>query len=153
MSIRRQDIVSAIQTRFQTITTVSYHTNLGSNVFIWKASTIEAISLPALVIRDVINVFTMEGEGVPYSYHTQTLSFEVSLIVDSGSSSDTFIRQAIQDVYKAVGVDDTWGGLALTSFMRDDEIIFDDQKENKIIGASIKFDVLYRTNKYQENLA
>lgn len=152
MSIKRQDIVTALKTRLQTISVANgYHTAAGSHVYTWRTSTLESGNLPALVIRDVANVVQLEGVNTPLSIHTHSLQFEVDALVSQTTTTDVGIRQVIADVYKAIGVDDTFGGLTLACYLESDEVLLEDQKDKTIGGVTIKFSALYRTQKYQES--
>ena len=152
MSIRRQDILGAIKTRMNGISVAGgYHTAAGVNVFIWRTANLDQTILPALVIRDTGQAKDQEGESSPYSFDTWRMKVEIEVVCESGSTTDVLLRQIIADVYKAIGVDDTWGGNAITSFLSDDEMVLQDQQAKIVGGATIKFEVLYRTRKYQEN--
>lgn len=152
MSIKRQDILDVIESRMQGISVGGgYHTALGANISVWRTAIFEASNLPALVIRDMGQSKDQEGESSPFSLDTWRLKIEIEIIGKAGSTTDILIRQMIADVYKAIGVDDTWGGKAITSFLSDDDMILQDQQSRIVGGATIQFTILYRTNKYQEN--
>jgi hypothetical protein len=152
MSIRRQDILSAIKTRMQNISVANgYHSAMGVNVFVWRTSSLDPNVLPALIIRDMSQAKDQEGENAPYSFDTWRMQIEIEIVGQSGGTTDVSIRQMIADVYKAIGVDDTFGGVAITSFLLDDGIILNDQQSKVVGGATIHFEILYRTSKYQEN--
>lgn len=152
MSIKRQDIVNAVKARLQTISVANgYHTAVGSHVYLWRTSVIESANLPALIVRDVANAVQQEGVNTPLSIHTHSLFFEVDAIASQSTTTDTSIRQIVADVYKAIGVDDTFGGLTLACYLESDEIVLEDQKDKTIGSVMIKFSALYRTSKYQES--
>jgi len=151
MAIKRQSIVDAIKTKYQTIKIANtYHTNVGNNVFVWRPGIIQAQDLPALNIRDYKEVKADEVTGGPASFDNWNLYFEVELVCTSGSLTHEEVRKIIADVYKATGDDIKWGGLATATFLEDDSILMD-QKERTIGGAILNFYVLYRTNKFQES--
>jgi hypothetical protein len=155
----RQDIIDKIETKFKTILVVNgYHTNLGNNVFVWRPGILQADELPAIVVRDVWDVIDSEGEFGPKNVFTHMMQVE-SEVVAGGASSDKTVRQMIADVHKAIGVDDTWDGKAVTTILNNgisesgtpaDEMNVQ-QEGNIIAGAKIRFRVLYRTTKWGES--
>jgi hypothetical protein len=152
MSIIRQDIIDAIETRLKTIlTTASYHSNAGSNVYVWRTTPLPPESIPALIIKDSLSTKLGEGEAGPYSKDTWELSVDIVGMVTNGNASDTQTRQVMADVYKAIGSDDTWGGKAITTTLESDEIGEVKQQDKTFFGFIMKVKIMYRTNKYAES--
>lgn len=150
MSIKRQDIVNLVKTRFQAIlVSGGYHSNVGQHVFVWRRAPVEAADLPALLIFDTENNPAWEGLQGSTSKLDYMLKFEVYLMA-TGSAIDTTIRQLIADVYKAIGVDPQWGGSAGLTELEGDEILLDHEGEI-MADARVKFSIRYRTSKYQES--
>jgi hypothetical protein len=150
MAIKRQSIVDAVETRFKGIKIASgYHTDVGNNVFVYRDADIEAQELPALNIRDYRTKRIDEVTDAT-SYDNWDLYFEIELVCAAGSLTITQVRQIIADVTKAIGVDQTWGALALFTWLQGDEI-FMRQEDKKVGGAIINFYVRYRNTKFQES--
>lgn len=152
MSIIRQDIVTNIETRMKTILkSGGYHTNLGASVFVWRTVGVPASELPILIIKDSIDTKMGEGVSTPYSKDDWKLDIEIITLASDGNASDTALRQAVADIYKAIGTDDTWSGKASSTFLESDEIGLIKQEDKTVIGAVVKFYVQYRTSKYAES--
>jgi hypothetical protein len=78
--------------------------------------------------------------------HALTVQIELAT---SGSTSMSAIRQMVGDVYHAISVDDTWGGLAIQTTDLGNEIATE-KEELQVVGATIQIQVLYRTSKFLE---
>mgnify|MGYP001423093616 CR=1 FL=1 len=144
MSLVRQQIMDAVKTRLQSITVANgYNFNLGNNIYEWRIRPLAMATLPALVYRDV------ETDIELIEAHRNRLNIEIEII---SNSSIVDIRKMIADVYKAIGVDIQWGGLALNTYPRSDRIMRE-QEEQTITGAIINIIIEYRTkewNPYQQ---
>src|SRR6266478_147352 len=104
MSIRRQDIIDAIKSRLQTISTTNgYHTNLGANVFVYRDAPIEPYELPALVVKDYKCTKVDELTDVNLSFENWNVFIEVEFVFATSGNSITDVRKGIADVYKAIG--------------------------------------------------
>ena len=122
----RQRIVNAIDTRFKAIlVTGGYETNIGSHVFWWKDSPMQISDLPGMNCKD--NSPDKElGCGV--EDHVLPIAIEAAT---SGSTTPTDLRKIIADIEKAIGVDETWGGLAQATDLKEEGISIQ-QNENKV---------------------
>ncbi len=113
----RQQIISALDTRLKAILVANgYQTNIGANVHDWLSETPSEDDLPILDYKDV-SVSTEIGSFVDFTH-------EMSLIIRAAVKSGTpmvAIRQVIADVDKAIGVDHTFGQLALITKRIGDE--------------------------------
>ncbi len=139
---KRQDIIDALDTRLRTILTAGgYETDLGSNVFEWRATALQESELPGLIYRDIS---CEPVENTASLYQEFFLNIEVEIITVSGSTTASQIRKMIADVYKAIGTDDKWGGLALGTFSDGDEMNIE-QAEKIIGGATVSFHVHFAT--------
>lgn len=106
---KRQQIVNAIETRFKTILVVGgYRTNLGDNVHVWRLSDWAKDEAPGVDIRDTDWDSDETGQGL----HDHGLLIEV-YVEAGGGTSPASVREMAADVLQAIGVDDTWGGLAI----------------------------------------
>jgi hypothetical protein len=137
----RQSIMAAVETRLKTIkTTAGYSSNLGNNVFEWLDRDLDASELPGVVYKDrenPIESFTM-GE------YTNKVNVEIEIRAQDTPKN---LRKMIEDVYKAIGTDDRWGGYALDTQPVSDEI--DCSHEDKKIGiAKIRIVIEYDKTKW-----
>jgi hypothetical protein len=149
----RQDIVNAIQSRFATINqqmNPDYLTAIGLNVSVWRAAPVQENILPCVDIRDLANEVDSEGLSGSSNVHTHVLTVEAT-IYSAAADNDVEVRKGIRDIYKAIGLDDTWGGAAITTRLVRD-LMQTDQEDRKIVAASVTFEVLYRTRKYEDSL-
>lgn len=160
MAIKRRQILEAVKTRLQTISVAGgYHTGVGSNVFIWKSDPFQQHQLPALnIIRGANTVedeflrSTASGDNISQ----YILSVGIDIICQPGSVVHDDMEDIISDVYKAIGVDPTWGGLALQTWAVDDEVSVqkhsgEGSSFDKIVGGgTINIRIQYRTSKWQE---
>ncbi len=155
MSIKRQQIIDAIVTRFQGIRTTAtphaYYFNLGLHVISSRPQLInsdgsigrvpvEASECPCIMVRDPLDttLFTdLDGN------EEHRVDLEIEVRHEGGTVTDTDLRKMEQDVRYCVGVDTTWSGLARdTSIQSCEKILL---QADKIIGgllfrASITFD-------------
>jgi len=120
MTILRQTIMDAIETRMKTIlTTGGYYSNLGSNVFVFRPRLAESMytplnasELPAVIVRDgmaAYSEFTLGGKC------RCDLSVELEVRCEDGSDSADTARKLIADVYAAIGTDPKWGAASSAS--------------------------------------
>jgi len=140
MALVRQQIMDAVKARLQSITvTNGYNFNLGNNVYEWRVKPLTMTTLPALAYRDV------ETDIELIEAHRNRLNIEIEIL---NNSSIIDMRKMIADVYKAIGVDIQWGGLALNTYPRGDRIIRE-QEEQTITGAVINIIIEYRTKEWE----
>lgn len=145
----RQSIMTAIVARLGAISTANdYLTALGSNVYEWKTTKWESSDLPGVTVKDMADTILSEQTRGQDSFFMHSLRVQVELAT-SGSTSMTAIRQMIGDVYRAVWLDATWGGLAIQTLDAGNEIATE-KEEYQVVGATISLDVIYRTGKFQE---
>lgn len=138
----RQRLINAIDAKLRTVTIANgFETDMGNHVFHWKASDFSQSDLPLVEYRDVACDVV---EGGPMGLHTFALTMEVEVVTAGGSATPTEIRKAIADVYKVIGQDVQFGGLAINTEPTGDEIKVD-QADRVIGGALIRFKVVYRT--------
>ena len=143
MAILRESIVSALVARLATISVVNgYHTNLGSHAFSWLPRVLDPDEMPAANIRDMDD--SIASDSAPHDTHI------LAVDIDVAADGITEIRQAIYDVYKAIGVDYQLGGLALWTQLQGDSLVVD-EKDSVVVGATISIQVAFRTDNYQES--
>ncbi len=151
-SIQRQ-IMQAIATRAATINTPTFRTDIGNNVFRWKSKGWQDTEMPGISISDPstpvenFKLRSSNGPGGVWKKSTR-VEFQVAVRLSPDDSSNQSVadkvRDAIADVYQMIGVDQTWGGLALWTVPADHTIAV--IQEDKIYGGGkISVDVNYRT--------
>ena len=143
----RQLVVTALDTLLKTIkTTAGYQTNLGSNVFWWRDTPLQASELPGVVCRDM-NDTIVRAIG----QHEHSLTIEVIVSVNSSDSGAT-MRLAISDIIKALGTNVSpntcLGGYAEDISPPDSETIEVEHEGIKGYGIRLTFNVTYATNPF-----
>jgi hypothetical protein len=158
MADRRDAIMAAVMARFAAIRTANgYYSNLGQNVFEWRAKAVDPVSgagyvpteqgeLPALHVRDVLD----EAEAADLAGNEDhDLSLEIE-IAHEGGASGAVMRGQIQDVRKAIGVDPAWGGLALGTAQKASAETVRIQADRTFFRTLIRYTVTYTTSAYGE---
>lgn len=140
----RQDIVDAIDTRLKTIkTTAGYKTNAGNNVFDWLDRDLADSELDAIIYRDKSSVMDMSD----FDSKMSSVIVEIEVKTKSTTTTAAQVRKMIEDVYKAIGTDETWGGLALQTMPKTDDINV--QQSDKITGSgTIMIEIQYESAKW-----
>jgi len=137
---KRQQIIDAVRTRLQSITvTNGYDFNLGNHVLEWRTTMLNDNEMPGIVFRDIQNIKVERG---PVAYFRWGLNIEINIITQGGTSI-TDIRKMLGDVYKAIGTDVRWGGLAILTEQPNNDEIQSEQQERKITGVSIRLQIIY----------
>jgi len=146
MKTKRQQIVEALDNLLKTIlTTNGYETNLGRNVFEWRATPLIENEMPGVVWRD-----TADTVDLTIGQHQHNLTFEI-LLFAQGQTAPSTIRKMMADVVKAIGSDLTLGGL-VEDIKPQSENMGTEQAEKFNAVAVISFIVIYTTepfNPYQ----
>lgn len=143
MSIRQQ-IITALDTRLRTITTANgYLTNVGQRVFDWLDRDLADTELDAIVYRDPANEISQET----FSQVDNRVRVEIEVKTKSASTTAAQVRKLIEDVYKAIGIDETFGGLAHEAQPVSENI--DIQQADKIMGsATVVIEIYYVSTKW-----
>lgn len=143
MSIRQQ-IITALDTRLRTITIANgYKTNAGAHVFDWLDRDLADSELDAIVYRDTNNNIISEG----FDYYENRMRVEIEAKAKSAATTAAQVRKIIEDIYKAIGTDETFGGLAHYSEPVSDAL--DIQQADKIAGsATVTIEVVYVAQKW-----
>lgn len=137
----RQQIIDKIDTRFKAIKiTGGYKTNIGNNVFDWLARDLADTELDALIYRDKRN----EVSWTEFGAIANRITLEIEIKTKSGSTTAKQTRMMIEDVYKAIGTDETWGGLALITIPKSEEMDLE-FSDKKIGSATITVEIEYAT--------
>jgi hypothetical protein len=128
-----------MDSRFSAIlTTGGYETNIGTNVVDWPVEPFTDEELPVLTYKDV----TVETEVESFVGFANRMTVIITAAVTS-TTPMAQIRKIIADVDKAIGIDQTWGGLALMTERVGDESEATIQ-EKKFTGCSITVVVTFR---------
>ena len=142
---KRQQIVDKVKERFALIRVANgYQTDIGLKQTEWnpgpKGADPEADELPGHDIRDEVErtVIQNKNSGV---YERQLEVTVIAEVREEGPGA-TLARRALEDMIKAVGVDQTWGGLARRTVPIEDDINVDELGQ-QIGAARIKFTVEY----------
>jgi hypothetical protein len=151
MAIKKEQIVQAVKTRLETITTANgYHTNLGNNIYEWKQNPHADTNTLSAVIRDTeceeVNVLDQAASGI----HTKILTMEIEIIAASGTPAQD-LRKAEADVNKAIGTDTTFGGLAVDTEPVNSIPLYPNQNEKRIAGLQRTVEITFRTTAWQES--
>ena len=136
----RQQIITSVDARLKTVlVTNGYQTDVGANIFDWRAEALEEDNLPALIYRDTI----CSTEISNISSYTHKMTVEIIAVV-ANDTPMAIIRNIIADLDKAIGVDDRWGGLAVLTERTGDEsgIEIDDKK---YAGCRVTMVITFRT--------
>lgn len=137
----RQQIISALDARLKAILVAGgYQTNIGANVFDWKADSLEDADLPALIYKDISVETTIDS--IASFAHRMTV--QVIVAVQSATPMAE-IRKAIADIDKAIGVDHTFGNLALLTERIGDESGVEIE-ERRFAGCQIIYAITFRTS-------
>jgi len=140
----REQIIAAIITRFEGIVKEGgYKSDLGANIYHFRGSGFDPAELPALNIIDPRNNI---GSATTIQFDN-LIDIELQIKVASGETTYKDAYDIIEDVYKAIAADDTWGYLALDTLPVSDEI--ETNHGGKVIsGITIKIQVQYQAAKW-----
>ena len=137
----RQQIIDKIDTRFKAIlVTGGYKTNIGNHVYDWLERDLADSELDALIYRDKRNELT----GTEFGVISNRITLEIEIKTKSGSTTAKQTRMMIEDVYKAIGTDETWSGLAMFTVPRSEEMEIG-YADKKVGSATIIVEIEYAT--------
>ena len=141
---KRQQIITALDTRLKAIkVSGGYQTNAGLHVFDWLDRDLADAELDAIVYRDTNNNIISEG----FDYYENRMRVEIEAKAKSAATTAAQVRKIIKDIYKAIGTDETFGGLAHYSEPVSDAL--DIQQADKIAGsATVIIEIIYVAQKW-----
>ena len=143
MSSLRQQILDAIKTRLQAITTGNGYTfNLGTHVFFDRDTPFDPSELPAINYRDL---GATKGRFTNRRV-TNALKVEIDIIM-ALSATRANLYDALADVYNAINVDDRWGSLAIDTTPVGDTPNFYEHERNES-RTIVEITVEYETDKW-----
>jgi hypothetical protein len=142
MSDLRQNIVDANLTRFAQITVANgYKTNIGLVVREWQTTPLDETERTAILVHDPIDLVQPDPNGPNSSKRTWALQIVVDAVLQEAAQNAVEARKAISDIFKAIGVDPSWGGLARRSEEVSARILRDKSGAN-VTGAQVVYKVL-----------
>ncbi len=139
----REQIFDAISTRLSGILIAGgYNTDIGLRAYKWRVTPFAETELPAHSISDPEDTIETKVSRI----HDHTLTVEVVALdkKPAAVSVDQHGRKMLADIWKAIGVDRTFGGLAFDSLPVADELVVE-HSDNLRVGAKVKFNVRFRT--------
>lgn len=141
----RQQLIDKIDARFKTITTANgYKTNVGNHVFDWLDRDLNRTELPSIKYKDPIN----EKSASTTKLWNNELTVELELCAAAGTTAAEGVREIAEDVYKALGTDETWDGLA-TKTIPVGEVTDVEQLDQKVAMCALTIKITYETTKWQ----
>jgi len=142
MSIR-QGILDAVRTRLGRIRKANgYRTDIGANVLEWQTAPVPSADLPAISFRDA------ENEIAEWTMRERDNRVAVVIEAFGRDVPPSTVRQYVEDIYAAIAVDETWGGLALVTEPVSDEIEFRTAEEG-VGRATVRILIEYQTAKWE----
>lgn len=136
----RKDLMAAVATRFAAITVANgYQTNIGSKFKRWYVTSLDPAQLDALIVND--GLFTRNSDDPNSGRHTWELTIFANIVLGPGDANPELATKAIEDVYKAIGVDPRWSGLARRTDEVSDEIKVD-KEGTRVGGAQVIFKII-----------
>lgn len=137
-----------IKTRFTGITVVAgYQTDIGLNVSEWKDNPWAQDIVSGVELRDPECIGAVDA----YPTHTFRLPVKATAFAKAGATTAAEIRdKTLADINKAVGVDPSWGGLAINTEPPTDSIIVE-QADKILGGVEVTFVVVFRTKAWDPN--
>ena len=143
MATVREQVVNAIANRFRQILVANgYNTDVGNSVYIWKDTPFSVEELPALNLKDEAS----DIEDLTNLTERIRLNFKVDIIVANNDPIPT-VRAILEDIRKAISVDETFGGLVLYTRMVGDEID-SVSKEDLIASAFVRLYTVYEVPRW-----
>jgi hypothetical protein len=139
----RQQIVNELTNRFSQISVANGYDTDVKTVKEWHHGNFDDSDLPAIVIRDK----SSQDIQLTNTEHQHLLKIEIDVLVKSNTAPSD-IRKLLEDVYKAISLDDTWGGLAEYTKPLGNEMIVQYQ-DKTISGIGIDIEISYITKAWE----
>lgn len=142
MANDRQTLVDRILARFALITTANgYLTNVGAKVREWQTTPLDETELTTLLVRDTIASVQPDPNGSNSSRRTWSQQIIVDAVLPETAQNAVEARKTISDINKAVGVDQTWGGLARRSDQVNEKLMLD-KTGGRVAGVQLIFNAI-----------
>jgi hypothetical protein len=127
MSGKRQTLWNAVKGRMALINgTGGYQTSVGSDIREWQLTPLERTDIDCLLISDPREV-PGEDQNKNSGGFNRYLEFELKAFLAESTASPEKARKVEEDLIKAIGVDERWGGLARRTHMGISEIAVDEK--------------------------
>ena len=140
----RQQIVEAVRDRFKTIrTSGGFQTNLGANLTVWNVVPITERQLEGIDLRDTSDKY--DDKITRHVDHKLRIDAEFHCKREEATAA--YLRNGIADINQAVGVDSSWGNLALRTRILGDEMIID-KTDKTIGGVQVQLEIEYRHTRF-----
>lgn len=147
-----QQIRNAIDARLKLILVANgYQTDAGKNVFYWRTTDFKQNEDGTLPDLPAIKYFetTEENETLNMAIESNTIALNIEVL--AGGSDDEAVKTALDQMYadilKCVGVDETWGGLALLTEIKAHEVKL--EREELLMGSILTvFELKYRHRRW-----
>jgi len=147
MAIKWQQIIDSLESRLKNILISNgFYTDAGNQVYLWRSAPFEVDEMPAINIRDRDDGLRQEWLGNPNRFDHE-LIVEIDLITASAET----LRQMIADVNHAINSDRTFDGLAIDTEYVNVAILTDEHNENIVKGGRLKIQIIYQTEKFEED--
>jgi len=134
---KRQGIVTAANTRFAGIRTANgYQTNIGAIEREWQTTPLGENERTAVMVSDPVDTKLPDPIGPNSSRCLWALTLVIDAQLEESAQNAVEGRKAIDDIKKAIAVDDTWGGLA----KRTEEVVdrlLKDKPGTRITGVQV----------------
>ncbi len=161
-TIASELIIDAFKVRMAKITKANgYYTDLGKNVFGWRANPLSTDELPALVWRDATepigpNESVTEDVKALWMRH---LTLECEIQTANNGDQGATMRQAVEDFYKIIGNDGSghtyrWeesGADVINTDTSGREKGEAAQDEESVIATTVTITIHYRTQWWSES--
>jgi hypothetical protein len=142
MSNARQTLVDRILARFALITTAGgYQTNVGAVVREWQTTPLDEAEITTILVRDPVATALPDPNGPNSSKHSWAQQIIVDAVLQESAQNAVEARKTISDINKAVGVDQTWGGLARRSDQVSEKLMLD-KEGGHVAGVQVIFNVI-----------
>lgn len=141
--MKQQAIIDVLKERLSDIEVIAgYNTDLGANATIkdWSALNIGTEDMPFVNIRDVKDEQSIEVIG--RNKHNLTIDIDVLVY---GDNSNVYIREAYNDIMRAIGKDASLGGLVDRIYPVSCSIMAH-QSIEKVMIIQVEISVIYSTD-------
>ncbi|HWQ36955.1 MAG TPA: hypothetical protein VNQ79_29255 [Blastocatellia bacterium] len=144
MDTIRQQLVDAVVARMQTISVAGgYETDLGARVADWPRRFHED-ELPALGVYDLQQQDEKENIGSRRTVHRLPVQIRIFISSDTPARE---LRRMIGDVERAIGADQRWGGLAVSTWPRQSGYVIP-REAFEIAAAAVEVEIEYLTETF-----
>lgn len=141
---RRQRIIDVLDARLRDILIAEgYKTDAGESVFAWELYGLDASQLPALTYRDVSDTPDQATIGRVDNF----LTIDIAAMAARSAAGEAQVRNMIADVIKAVGVDETWDGLAEDTELIPADLDAEAMEKNQF-GSALALVIEYSTGRF-----